>query len=77
MPIMLSLASLPQPPNLTEQEQALQEEEMRACDMRAIQNVLYRYKEDPLVPIDEPLNLVKWWEVSASDKFASFIQLTL
>jgi hypothetical protein len=56
---------LPQPaPTLTEQEQALQEEHVRQHEIRAVQNALYRYKNEPLVPENESLDLVQWWDVS-------------
>ena len=56
---------LPQPaPTLTEQEQTLQEEQARQHEIRAVQNALYRYKDEPLVPENESLDLVQWWEVS-------------
>ena len=59
------LVGLPQPtPTLTEQEQALQEEQVQQHEIRAVQNALYRYKDEPLVPENESLDLVQWWDVS-------------
>jgi hypothetical protein len=70
-PIIPTLVGLPQPVptgatslGLTEQEQAFEEEQMRQRDIRAIKNALYRYKEEPLVPENESLDLVQWWDVS-------------
>ena len=37
-------------PTLTDQERAIQEEQMRQRDIRAVKNALFRYKEEPLVP---------------------------
>jgi hypothetical protein len=47
-----------------EQEPAFEEEQMRQRDIRAVQNALYRYKKEPLVPENELLDLVQWWDVS-------------
>ena len=59
------MVNLPQPAGtLTEQEPAFEEEQMRQRDIRAVQNALYRYKEEPLVPENELLDLVQWWDVS-------------
>jgi hypothetical protein len=56
---------LPQPaPTLTDEEQASQEEQMRQHDIRAVRNALYRYKDEPLEPEDDELDLVQWWDVS-------------
>jgi hypothetical protein len=63
------LAGLPQPvpnPGL-EQEQ---EEQMQQRDIRAVKNALYRYKEEPLVPENESLDLVQWWDVSLLFSYA-------
>ena len=37
---------------------------IRQCDVQAVQNALYRYKEEPLVLENELLDLVQWWDVS-------------
>jgi hypothetical protein len=58
-------------PTLTKQEQILQEEEMREHDIQAVQNALYRYKEEPLVSEDEALDLVQWWDVRVPVTFPS------
>ena len=64
-PIIPTLVGLPQAtPTLTDEERALQEEQMQQRDIRAVKNALYRYKEEPLVPEDEVLDLVQWWDVS-------------
>ena len=64
-PVIPSLVGLPQPaPTFTDQEQAIQEEQMRQRDIRAVKNALYQYKEEPLVPEHEVLDLVQWWDVS-------------
>jgi|ERR1700761_2063191 len=57
------LASLPQSvptPGITEQEQ---KEQMQQCNIQAVKNALYRHKEEPLVPENESLDLVQWWDV--------------
>jgi hypothetical protein len=37
---------------------------MQQRDIRAVKNALYRYNEEPLVPENEVLDLVQWWDVS-------------
>ena len=39
------------------------EEEERERDIRAVRNALYRYREEPVIPETEPLDLVQWWDV--------------
>ncbi len=64
-PIIPTLVGLPQPaPTLTDEEQAFQEEQTRQHDIRAVRNALYRYKDEPLEPDDNQLDLVQWWDVS-------------
>lgn len=43
---------------------------MQQRDIRAVKNALYRYKEEPLVPENESLDLVQWWDVSLLFSYA-------
>jgi hypothetical protein len=38
-------------------------ENERERDIRAVRNALYRYREEPVMPETEPLDLVRWWDV--------------
>jgi hypothetical protein len=60
-PVMPELAGLPAV--LTEAEKAIQEEEEHQKDLCAVQNALYRWKMEPLIPEDALLDLVQFWDV--------------
>jgi hypothetical protein len=59
---------VPTPPD---QERAFQEGQMRQRNIRAVQNAFYRYKEEPLVPENDTLDLVQWWDVS---RLSTYVQ---
>ena len=64
-PIIPTLVGLPQPaPALTDEERASQEEQAKKNDICTVRNALYQYKNEPLVPEDDELDLVRWWDVS-------------
>jgi hypothetical protein len=58
--------------SLSDPEKATYMEEKHASDLCAVQNELFRYKQEPLKP---PLDLVQYWEVCIFLSFRYFTDL--